>query len=345
MRSRFSRWFHRNWGLRTEPWGGQNLADRSLVRWGQGALLTGLVLALMVAGCRPATPMRTTIRLGYIPIVDLSGLYLAIDRGYFTAENLDIELTAMAGGATILPAVASGSLDIGFSNVLSVILARAEGFDFVIIAHVENEDTQSRTHMVIVKGDSPIQVPKDLEGRRVAVNTFNNIEHLMTQKWLAEKGADLARVTFTELPFPEMPPALMQNQVDAIVTSEPYGTIALSQGGRVLGYEYAETVPDAAVASFVATERWVRANPDVVRRFVRAYQKGAQEAAADPSLQRSVIPKFTRVAPDLAGQMRLVTLRSTIDPAQLQWWADEALAFGLLKKPLDTRVLIYETAK
>jgi NitT/TauT family transport system substrate-binding protein len=309
-------------------------------------LVALLVASALIAGCaRSPTPEKTVVKVGYIPIVDLAGLYLAIDRGYFAQEGIQVELTAMAGGATILPAVAAGSLDIGFSNVLSVILARSQGFDFVIVAHVENEDTESRTHMVIVKGDSPIQTPKDLAGKRVAVNTFNNIEHLMTQKWLEGKGVDPASVAFTELAFPDMPPALVQGQVDAIVTSEPYGTIALSQGGRVLGYEYAETVPDSAVASFVTTERWAKAHPELLRRFVRAYRRGAAEAAADPALQRQVIPRFSRVQPDLAQQIRLVTLKSTLDQAQLQWWADEALARGLLKQPLDTRSLIYETAR
>jgi NitT/TauT family transport system substrate-binding protein len=305
-----------------------------------------LLAGMFVAGCaQSGTPEKTVVRLGYIPIVDLSGLYLAMDRGYFEQEGIQVELTAMSGGATILPAVAAGSLDIGFSNVLSVILASSQGFDFVIVSHVENEDTESRTHMVIVKEDSPIQTPKDLAGKRVAVNTFNNIEHLMTQKWLEEHGVDPAGVAFTELSFPDMPPALVQGQVDAVVTSEPYGTIALSQGGRVLGYQYAETVPDSAVASFVTTSRWAKANPALLERFVRAYRRGAAEAAADPALQREVIPKYTRVEPELARQIRLVTLKSSLDPAQLQWWADEALARGLLKEPLDTRSLIHETAR
>jgi NitT/TauT family transport system substrate-binding protein len=305
-----------------------------------------LFVGMLIAGCaQRRMPEKTVVKVGYIPIVDLTGLYLAIDRGYFTQEGIQVELTAMAGGATILPAVAGGSLDIGFSNVLSIILARSQGFDFVIVAHVENEDTESRTHMVIVKGNSSIQTPQDLAGKRVAVNTFNNIEHLMTQKWLEGKGVDPAGVAFVELSFPDMPPALVQGQVNAIVTSEPYGTIALSQGGRVLGYEYAETVPDSAVASFATTERWAKANPELLQRFVRAYRRGATEAASDPALQRQVIPKFTQIQPELAQQIRLVTLKSALDPAQLQWWADEALARGLLKQPLDTRVLIYETAR
>jgi NitT/TauT family transport system substrate-binding protein len=251
----------------------------------------------------------------------------------------------MSGGATILPAVASGSLDIGFSNVLSVILARANGFDLIIIAHVENEDAASRTHRLIVRSDSPIRSARDLEGKVAAVNTFNNIEHLMTQKWLENNGVDPTRVRFTELPFPEMPPALLQKQVDVLVTSEPYGTIALAQGGRTLAEQYLETVPETAIASFVATERWVRANPDLVQRFVRAYRRGAEEALRNPDAQRAAIAKYTRLAPDLVQQIRLVTLRTYIQPDRLQWWADEALRRGLLKSPFDSRVLIYETAR
>jgi NitT/TauT family transport system substrate-binding protein len=160
----------------------------------KGWRIIGIVLVLLT-GCQPAPPVQSTrLRLGYIPLVDLAGLYLALDRGYFAAENLDIELTSMSGGATILPAVASGALDIGFSNVLSAMLARAGGFDLTIIAHVENEDAASRTHRLIVRSDAAIQSARELEGKTVAVNTFNNIEHLMTQKWLERNGVDPARV-------------------------------------------------------------------------------------------------------------------------------------------------------
>jgi NitT/TauT family transport system substrate-binding protein len=305
----------------------------------------GIVILLLI-GCQPAPRLQPArVRLGYIPLVDLAGLYLALDRGYFAAENLEIELTSMSGGATILPAVASGSLDIGFSNVLSAILARAGGFDVTIIAHVENEDAASRTHRLIVRRDAPIQSARDLEGKTIAVNTYNNIEHLMTQKWLERNGLDPTHVRFVELAFPEMPPALVQKQVDVLVTSEPYGTIALTQGGRTLAEPYVEIVPETAVASFVTTERWARAHPDLVRRFVRAYARGAEEAEKNPDAQRAVIPKYTRLAPELVQQIRLVTLRTFLRPDLLQWWADEALRRGLLKAPLDARVLIYETAR
>lgn len=298
-----------------------------------------------VVACQPSAPAPLTrVRLGYIPLVDLSGLYVALERGYFAAESLQVELTSMSGGATILPAVASGSLDIGFSNVLSAILGRASGFDFVIIAHVENEDTNSRTHRLIIRSDAPLYRARDLEGKLVAVNTLNNIEHLMAQKWLERNGVDPARVRFTELAFPDMPPALAQKQVDVLVTSEPYGTIALAQGGRTLAEPYVEIAPETAVASFVATERFVKANPETVRRFVRAYRRGAEEAAKDTEAQRTAIAKYTRLAPDLVQQIRLVTISTQLDPALLQWWADEALQRGLLKAPFDTRPLLYETA-
>ncbi len=311
----------------------------------KGWRVVGIVFILLF-GCQSAPPVRPTrVRLGYIPLVDLAGLYLALDRGYFAAENLELELTSMSGGATILPAVASGSLDIGFSNVLSAILARASGFDLTILVHVENEDAASRTHRLIVRGDAPIQSARDVEGKIIAVNTYNNIEHLMTQKWLEQNGVDPTRVRFVELPFTEMPPALAQKQVDVLVTSEPYGTIALTQGGRTLAEPYVEMVPETAVASFVASERWVRANPDTVQRFVRAYRRGSDEAAKDPDAQRAVIPKYTRLDPALVQQIRLVTLRTTVQPDRLQWWADEALRRGLLKSPLDARVLIYATAQ
>ena len=68
-------------------------------------------------------------------IGDLSPFFLALDRGFFKKAGLDIHATAMIGGAAIAPALASGALNIGWSNVVSIFQGHQAGFDYRFIAN------------------------------------------------------------------------------------------------------------------------------------------------------------------------------------------------------------------
>src|SRR5205085_6124411 len=142
-----------------------------------------------------------------------------------------------------LPALVGGSLDLGTLNVLTQVLAQDQGFRARAVAGVLASRRGDPLHGILVRADSPIQSGRDLEGRTIATNTLNNIDHLMQQVWLQNNGADPRRVSIVEVPFPQHPAALAQRRVDAIGPSEPFVTVAQSQGARVLAYHYTETNP------------------------------------------------------------------------------------------------------
>ena len=63
---------------------------------------------------------QSKLNVGYMKIGDLSPFFLALDREFFKSAGLDINLASMVGGAAIMPALASGSINIGWSNVISI---------------------------------------------------------------------------------------------------------------------------------------------------------------------------------------------------------------------------------
>lgn len=78
---------------------------------------------------------ETKLQVGTMKIGDLSPFFLAQEKGFFKDAGLDINVTAMVGGAAIQPALASGALNIGWSNVISVYQGHLEGFDYRFIAN------------------------------------------------------------------------------------------------------------------------------------------------------------------------------------------------------------------
>jgi NitT/TauT family transport system substrate-binding protein len=85
-------------------------------------------------------------------------------------------------------------------------------------------------------------------------------------------GGDPTKVSFVELPFPNMGPALPSGQVDAIFVVGPFVTSALDAGNRILSSVYADTAPNLTVAVYFASKQ-ISSSPDLVRRFVAAMRE------------------------------------------------------------------------
>jgi NitT/TauT family transport system substrate-binding protein len=160
---------------------------------------------------------QTKSKLGYMKIVDSAAMFMAMEKGFFKAEGLEIEPVPMAGGAVIVQGVTSGDLQFGWTNVISLYQAAVEGFDFKLIAGgATNVRGSNETHAIEVLKDAPIRGPKDLQGKTVAVNTLNNIVHVMAMAWVDKYGGNSTKVKFVEIPFPQMEPALIAGKIDAI---------------------------------------------------------------------------------------------------------------------------------
>src|SRR5262245_25187334 len=101
-------------------------------------------------------------KLGYMKIVDNASMFMAMEKGFFKAEGLELETVPLAGGAPIINGVTSGDLQFGWSNVISLYQAHVEGFDFKLIAGgATNVKTKHESHAIQVAKNSPIKTAKD----------------------------------------------------------------------------------------------------------------------------------------------------------------------------------------
>ena len=118
----------------------------------------------------------TKVSVGVIPIVDVAPLYLGIQKGFFAKAGLEVSAKPAQGGAAIVPAVISGENQFGFSNVVSLLTARDKGLPLVSIAAGVSStgDPADDVNAVLVGKGSTLKTAKDLEDRKIAVNSLNN---------------------------------------------------------------------------------------------------------------------------------------------------------------------------
>lgn len=316
-----------------------------MTRRGFCASVTGGVAALLFIASSGWAQERG--KLGYMKIVDNAAMFMAMEKGFFKAEGLELETVPMAGGAVIVQGVTSGDLQFGWTNVISLYQARAAGFDFKLIAGgASNVRGKNESHAIQVMKESPIKTATNLEGKTVAVNTLNNIVHLMAMAWVDKNGGSSAKVRFVEVPFPQMEAALRAGRVDAVSIHEPFATAAAQKGGvRVLAQPWGDVLPKFLIASWFASEKWIAQNRKTAEAFVRAINRGIDAIHADPAGSRTAMVKWAGLKPELAGKIGLPVFEKAISEKDVQSTIDLTQKYKLISKPIKAREVISDVAK
>lgn len=277
------------------------------------------------------------IRLGVLPFSESLGAIIADKQGYFKAEGLEVEMSSFVSGALSLPLLQSGRLDIAFSNTVSTLQALEQGLDGIILAPgavVGGKAPDSTTALLVLKGAA--STPKDLVGKRVAVNVINSTAWMYMVATFEKYGVGRNQVRYVEIPFPQMNDPLLNKQVDAIGQVEPFRTILMGTGKvDAIAYTYVETQPTADITQYVALASWVKKNPAAASRFARAIVRGAQFANSNEAATREINMQFTKLNPALKDKVQLPRFGSGVNLAEIRKTMDLMLKYGLMKKPLD----------
>jgi NitT/TauT family transport system substrate-binding protein len=306
------------------------------------AIAAALVAPEMASAQTPPAP--ATLRLAVIPVANFTPLVVARDKGFFTEENLNVTWTTVAQGAIAVEAVYGGSAEIGGSAIFEPIVARSNGLDIMFIAASARirSSPPDNSGLLVRTGDS-IQGAKDLAGKKVSAGLINSVNYAHMREWLQRNGVDPGTVQFLEIPFPQMADALFQNRLDVVWNVEPFVTFMLKSGNaRVIAYPYQENVPRMDITGYLAKESWVKANPDVVRRFKRAIDRATTYLNNASKEERdNFVAKYTGAKPEVVAAINLPEFITEFNVPSLKANLDIAVR-QKLAKPFDLDAMIWK---
>lgn len=290
----------------------------------------------------PADKQMSAIKAGIIPVADAGGFYVAMARGFFKDRGLNVSEEPIAGGAALVPALESGALDVGFSNILSVIQASEKGLDTKCLtgALKKGGDGEGLALMLASKHKGTISDAAGLDGKTIAVNTVANINQLVAMAWVDANGGDASSLRFVAVNFPDMPAALTEGRVDAAIVAEPFVTIAKAAGVSILDPRPYQAIAETPVFScWVVTAKWAETHPSEGKAFIAAMKNSADYLKSNPDYLREILPKYMGMKSELASKITLPTITTELTKADYQAWQDAALKFGLIQKRIDPAVL------
>ncbi|MEV4280187.1 ABC transporter substrate-binding protein [Actinoplanes xinjiangensis] len=305
----------------------------------RGVIAVAAILAVTAVGCAngESTPTTSdglrTVRVSTIGVSGAAAMVLGVRQGFFEDAGLDVRIVP-AEAPAVIPSLLSGDAEIGFLNAPAVLLARSNGVPVVAVSNTSANpaDPAENNIQLQVAADSPIRVPKQLEGRTVAVDTLFQLPHLSILNALTSRGVNVAKVKFTELPFPAMTDALRAGRVDAILTADPFVTVGLAAGARNLLSGSTGQPVGVPQSVFLASEKLTTSERATVDSFRAALTRACEYAQLHPDELRAVLPTYTRVAPDLAVKIRLPVYTTAAAPAGWQHWADVLTRQRVAKK-------------
>lgn len=287
-----------------------------------------------------------TLKIGYLPIIDLLQLYVGWEKGFFEEEGLKVEGQKAKGGAILQTLVESGSVDLGWTAVVPLSQAHPKGFDFIFIAPGAFMDRSNRRMCsVVVSKTTPYKTIRDLAGKKIGVNSIHSLNHLSMLTIADYYGVDAKEMKFLEVNFPMQPAAVKEGAVDAASMLEPFVTISESQGfGREIfnGFYPPEVVERYMVAGWFAKKSGVEKNKDKIGRFIKAINKATDFINQNPAQLPDIIANNTRIEAGLARKVTLPVFFTELYKNDIQVQIDLCAKHGLIKKGFDAREIVTE---
>ncbi|MGB7948392.1 MAG: ABC transporter substrate-binding protein [Candidatus Binatia bacterium] len=227
----------------------------------------------------------TSVSISHLPV------WVAKDAGYFAKKGLNVEPVQIRGGALITAGIMSGQLQFSGAGAESVVAARIEGGDVVLLACPSNLEP------IYLITRPEIKSAAELKGKSSAVTRLGSSTHFYLRAALRNVGLDPEKdVTILQLGAgPEMATALESGRIAVAALNIRYAIPFLRRNWPVL-VELAKTdlvYPSSCVTS---SRAFVKSEPRLVEAFLSAYVEGIQLIKKDHAFAERSLAKWTREA-------------------------------------------------
>ena len=292
------------------------------------AALAAIAPACASAQDKPLTPLR----IATLKIASQTDVWVAQQRGIYAKNGIDAKISFFNTGAQSIPAMQGGAVDVLLSIPGIGMVAMERGIDLAAIfqdeiAHAAPPDSAS----VQVMESSPIKSLADLRGKKIGVGGLSTQNTIAVKMLLDKAGVDLSSVSMSEVPFTAMVNAIKAGHVDAVVPIDPFTTQLRLSGGRVIAWNYVESVPEQPLGVWFTKASFARSNPQVIDAFIRSMKEAVDYLRADESRARDEIAAYTQIDRKVLDSMPLIGWSYQVKLDRWQAVVDMMVRYGGLK--------------
>lgn len=283
-------------------------------------------MAVMMAGAL-ATPAfgqdkkPLTFALNWFPVGDHAAYWVALDKGYFDACNLDVTLENSKGSGDSIAKVDTGRADAGLADSAVVIASRARGTTIKVVGMVFDQTPLN----IFSSKENPITEPKQLEGKTIGAPPGDG----QRQVWPAfakANGIDESKVTWVNIEPTAKIAALAEKRVDTVAdytTGLPLYEKPMGEGNVVM-MPWSDHGFDMYSMSIIASEKTMTERPEDLRCFLEAAYKGWQDVMNDPD---AALATFKERVPEIDEALIGANMKLGLELMDTQRYKDNGIGW------------------
>jgi NitT/TauT family transport system substrate-binding protein len=250
------------------------------------------LVAVLVASCAPvattptssatasATPAPAKLKVGELGTTGDAPLYIALEKGYFREQNLDIEFVRFGSALDMIAPLSAKQLDVGSGGIgAGLFNAFSQGIPIKLVAETVRTPESWKSNAWFVRSDlkDAIKSPADLKGRTVSLAATCTVIDTELSVLLEKGGLKRSDITVKTVAYADNPAAFASKSIDFTYGFEPYATTFQTTGVASLWLTGGSVIPNH-VQSGILFGPSITAQQDVAQRWMVAYLKGARES-------------------------------------------------------------------
>ncbi len=260
---------------------------------------------------------KTSLKIAFLPIIDVLPYYIADSSGYFSNENLSIKALMVANPVSRNRLMQSGEID-GMLNELSTLaLFNRDKINLKGVMTVRKPMSDSPYFRIIAAPKSNIKNVQDLKGIPIAVSKNTIIEYL-TDRILQSEGFAQEFIKTKNVPvIPERFQLLMGGKIKAATLPDPLAQTAIKAGAIPVIDDLAHPQFSLSIISF--TSSLVENNPKAVTGFVQGWNRAVVDLNANPESFRKLFLEKIRVPENIQNTFKIPPFPLAQIPEKAQW--------------------------
>jgi NitT/TauT family transport system substrate-binding protein len=268
---------------------------------------------------KPLNPPEK-ITIAYSATTDAALAEVAQAQGYYLEEGLVATPHRHPYGKLALREVLDGKADFATVAETPVMFAIMKGEKISVIASIQSAN---KSNAIVARRDKGILTPNDLKGRKIAV-TMGTTSHFFMDTFLSVQGISRKDVKVIDLKPGELRSALIQGDIDAASVFNPYVIQLQGQLGNRGVTFYDENIYTQTF-NIVATQEYIRINPEKVKKMLRALIRAEEFISQNPAEAQKIVSDFSRIDRNLVREISAVTTFSVgLDQSLLLALEDES---------------------
>ena len=320
------------------------------------AIKTAAALSATLAAPWVHAQKAEKVRLSWLPIMQTTALYVAVQDRLFERAGIEAELVQFQNPNQIIDSLVANQADAGAPGAAAGITMLAESRypgTFKVFGLQGGGIRVNRVNDgLIVKNGSPIKTFKDLRGR--------SLGHLPGIQWrtisrhmLRANGLDPDKDgRLQEIAVGLQVPSVVAGSIDATLSLEPVGSVAVASGEatRAMVNPCATVIADPFYSGVsVLTTRFIKERPQVARKLVQVLDQATRIANAEFERVRPYFAKYTAIKGDQVRVIEQPYLRAwneidDTDVRSYQALVDVFQKEGVLKERMDVRTVLLKSS-